>query len=326
MVVFPRRIGVLAAAVGLAGALVVSAPAEAEPRAPTCSGLVATIVGTNGSEVLSGTAGDDVIVGRGGNDTISGLGGDDTICGGSGDDTILGGGGADTILGGSGSDHIIGGGKRDTIKGGKGDDLIEGQSGRDNIKGQAGWDMIWGGGGSDSCTTGEFTVGCESGHRIFGAGTHQVGSDIQPGVYRNKNFSDFCYWERLSGFSGEFDDIIANDFTSVSAIVTIKPSDAGFSGDGDCGSWTSNLSPVTASLTADFDPGTYIVGVDIAAGTWRNKNFSDFCYWERLSGFSGEFDDIIANDFTSDQSIVTISASDVGFLADEECGTWEKIG
>lgn len=44
--------------------------------------MPATIVGTNGSDVLRGTPGRDVIAGPDGNDVILGLGGDDVICGG----------------------------------------------------------------------------------------------------------------------------------------------------------------------------------------------------------------------------------------------------
>ncbi|WP_197522643.1 hypothetical protein, partial [Occultella aeris] len=46
----------------------------------------------------------------------------------------------------------------------------------------------------------------------FGAGTLRVGTDVAPGTYRASTGADSCYWERLAGFSGEFDDIIANDF------------------------------------------------------------------------------------------------------------------
>lgn len=70
--------------------------------------------------------------------------------------------------------------------------------------------------------------------RSFGAGTWLVGTDIEPGTYRAN--ADSCYWERLSGLSGGFDDIIANDFSSGSHVVTIASSDAAFSSSG-CGTW-----------------------------------------------------------------------------------------
>lgn len=57
----------------------------------TCNGLIATIVGPAGPDVLWGTSGDDVIHGLGGNDVIHRLEGDDTICGGPGQDVLHGG-------------------------------------------------------------------------------------------------------------------------------------------------------------------------------------------------------------------------------------------
>lgn len=42
-----------------------------------------------------------------------------------------------------------------------------------------------------------------------------------------------------------------------------------------------------------FGAGTYQVGDDITAGTYRNDG-SDRCYWERLSNGGGGFDGIIA--------------------------------
>ncbi len=47
-----------------------------------CGGQFATIVGTNGPDVLVGTKGPDVIHGRGRADVIKGKGGADVICGG----------------------------------------------------------------------------------------------------------------------------------------------------------------------------------------------------------------------------------------------------
>jgi hypothetical protein len=158
----------------------------------------------------------------------------------------------------------------------------------------------------------------------FGDGTYVIGNDIPPGTYRNSDSSGGCYWERLSGFGGTLEEIIANDFTDARTIVTIAPSDTGFSSDR-CGTWTSDLSAITSSPTADFSDGTYIVGVDVAPGRWQNTDSSEGCYWARLSGFGGELDDIIDNEFTYDSQIVTISASDEGFTT-SGCGTWVRIG
>lgn len=75
-----------------------------------------------------------------------------------------------------------------------------------------------------------------SGPGAFGAGTWRVGVDIAAGTYRNTDSSGGCYWERLSGFSGETSDIITNDITFSPAIVTIEPTDVGFHSE-DCGNW-----------------------------------------------------------------------------------------
>ena len=155
----------------------------------------------------------------------------------------------------------------------------------------------------------------------FGDGVHVVGTDIAPGTYRNSSSSGGCYWERLSGFGGTFDEIIANEFAEHQQLVTIEETDVGFSSE-DCGTWTQDLSPITSSPTAPFGDGMYIVGVDIAPGTWRNDGSSG-CYWARLSGFSHEFADIIANEYSDDQQMVTISSGDVGFESDD-CGMWSK--
>ncbi len=42
------------------------APAAGADEAPTCLGMAATMVGTEGDDVITGTGGSDVIVGLGG--------------------------------------------------------------------------------------------------------------------------------------------------------------------------------------------------------------------------------------------------------------------
>jgi hypothetical protein len=155
----------------------------------------------------------------------------------------------------------------------------------------------------------------------FGAGTWVVGVDIAPDTYRNGGFMSGCYWERLSGFSGEFSDVIANNFDSVRQIVEIKPSDAGFSTDSKCGTWSTDLSPLKAP-TSPFSGGTWQVSSEIAPGLWRNSGFSTSCYWERLSGFSWESEDRIANSFDDVRQIVEIKPGDAGFYTEDDCGSW----
>lgn len=154
----------------------------------------------------------------------------------------------------------------------------------------------------------------------FGDGTYQVGKDIQPGTYRTRVGSSSCYYERLSGFGGTVGEIIANNITGDPAIVTIAATDKGFQSQ-NCGTWTKDLSQITTSKTT-FSNGMYIVGTDIAPGTYRNSGQSG-CYYATLSGFGNTTDDIIANNIINTPTIVSIAASVKGFQSNN-CGTWTR--
>ncbi len=106
---------------------------------PTCEGQPATIIGTEGNDVIRGTEGDDVIVGLGGNDVIRGLGGNDFICGYDG---------RDRLFGGPGDDILHGGEKNDILKGDQGADWLFGNQGRDRLTGGSGPDLLVGGSGT----------------------------------------------------------------------------------------------------------------------------------------------------------------------------------
>lgn len=122
--------------------------------APTCQGLVATVVG-DGRAVLHGTSGDDVIVGTGAGERIEGGEGDDVICGGGGDDVLVGGNGADRLEGGDGHDRLDGGDGDDVLIGGDEHDVLVGANGRDRLIGGAGDDRLDGGDGSDHLDGGD---------------------------------------------------------------------------------------------------------------------------------------------------------------------------
>lgn len=92
--------------------------ALARYHAITCNGVVATLIGTAGNDILMGTAGPDVIVGFDGDDTIHSLGGNDLLCGNAGNDTLYGGSGNDTLIGDTGDDTLLGDGGTDVCSGG----------------------------------------------------------------------------------------------------------------------------------------------------------------------------------------------------------------
>lgn len=160
----------------------------------------------------------------------------------------------------------------------------------------------------------------------FGSGDKVVGVDVQPGTYRTRTAASFCYWERLSGFGGSLDEIIANGTGGGYFTVTIGAGDAGFSSSG-CGTWSADLSAVTDPAGPIAEDGVYIVGTDVAPGTWRSDGGGGFgCYAARLSGFGGTLNEVITNDLSTDGGlVVTIAPSDRGFET-TGCGTWTKVG
>lgn len=71
------------------------------------------------------------------------------------------------------------------------------------------------------------------------------------------------------------------------------------------------------------DDGSYVIGEEITAGTWRSTDSVSDCYWERTRPNG----DTIANDFitfASGRVTVNISGSDGSFTT-EGCGSWEKV-
>ena len=138
-------------------------PPPPPPGGYTCNGREATIIGTNGDDVLIGTDKVDVIMGLKGDDVIKGLKKGDHICGGPGRDVIYGNKGADHLLGNDGGDRIMGGGGDDFILGDKGSDKLFGDDGADYIAGAVGDDKLVGGAGNDQLLAGAGTDVCKGG-------------------------------------------------------------------------------------------------------------------------------------------------------------------
>ena len=154
--------------------------------------------------------------------------------------------------------------------------------------------------------------------RMLFNGTWLVGSDIEPGRYR-LYADNACYWARLAGFSGDLDDILANEnnWNGGYFIVDVLANDTGFElscwndgarivdGYSDIGEPLTPESPIIPS-------GVYAVGDDIAPGLYR---LNGDCYWARLAGFSGDLDDILANEnnWNGGQFVVEIQPGDTGF-------------
>lgn len=82
-----------------------------------------------------------------------------------------------------------------------------------------------------------------------------------------------------------------------------------------------------AGPATSFDgDGEYLVGEDIAAGTYKTAGSADDfgCYWERDKDSSGEFSSIIANDNLNGSGRVTVHKGEI--FKTERCQTWKKVG
>lgn len=67
--------------------------------------------------------------------------------------------------------------------------------------------------------------------------------------------------------------------------------------------------------------GTYVVGTDIAPGTYRAAHPSTECFWTREKNLTGDSNASIASEIESGPAIVTILSTDKGFRT-QGCGSW----
>ncbi|EMY35853.1 hypothetical protein D477_002176 [Arthrobacter crystallopoietes BAB-32] len=153
-------------------------------------------------------------------------------------------------------------------------------------------------------------------------GTYRVGTELKPGLYKATGTGDFCYWETLSGFSGSLYDINNNYFGPARTYVQITSSDRGFY-TSDCGKWTT-VSKTGANASKITVDGTYRIGVDIKPGLYRASGTGNSCYWETLSGFTGEFDELIDNYFGSARTYIEIPSWAKGVHV-SDCGTLTRV-
>ncbi|MCX5406789.1 hypothetical protein OHA37_23305 [Streptomyces sp. NBC_00335] len=166
---------------------------------------------------------------------------------------------------------------------------------------------------------------------IKGSGTFQVGSDVQPGLYRSagNKADDNCYWERAKDSKGEADSILDNSNVVGLSYVAIAATDKIFKTEG-CKGWELVDPKATGTPKAEISgkAGMLKIGVDIAPGTYKSAGSTEDgsgCYWERTKDASGSIDTIIANENPEGQAVVTIAAGD-GFFATVDCQDWKKSG
>jgi Ca2+-binding RTX toxin-like protein len=202
-------VALLAAALAFVGA----APGGEAGKVARCHGRRATIVGTEGPDVLHGTPGRDVIWGGGGDDTIEGALGNDLICGGPGNDLIHGGRGNDTIDGGPGTDRVYGdlgddkvtggSGNNDEVSGGLGIDTLNGGPGNyDLVHGDYGYDRMDGGPGAGDIAS--FATDVGAGRRGGGGvwaslEAHRAYGDGHDRLFRFESIEGSAFADTLIG-------------------------------------------------------------------------------------------------------------------------------
>ncbi len=210
----PRRIAAtLLLGLALAAYFAVAAVGAEDGAAPMCDGHRATIVGTDGDDVIQGTEkadviwggpGDDKIYGGLGNDIICGGPGDDLIHGGRGNDWIDGGAGTDRVFGDLGDDHLTGGpGNQDEVSGGLGIDTVNGGPGNEDIvRGDYGYDRMDGGPGKGDIASFSTAVAGLKGSGVWvDLAKHRALGDGHDRLFRFESIEGSAFHDTLIGDS-----------------------------------------------------------------------------------------------------------------------------
>jgi len=179
--------------------------------------------------------------------------------------------------------------------------------------------------GINGNTTLDFRLNPLAPRTSFGPGQYRVGMDIPPGRYYSDPV-DGCRFQRVRTFGGTPSDAIVDAIINFNAgqwIIDLLATDGGFTTDANCGFWfTTPRGGVLTTIT----PGMWIVGAQIAPGTYRADNSAQGCFWQRVSNFTNHTDAVIASAFVTSPGtqLVTIASADAGFSATAECGTWTR--
>ncbi len=161
----------------------------------------------------------------------------------------------------------------------------------------------------------------------FSDGTYRVSVDINPGTYIATSALDAtCKWRRISDFTWTT-GVTAESIASGQKIVTISEDDVGFYSFG-CGEWQPfNIDDAKSveTMPRRFSNGSYLVGVHIEPGSYYSiPRRGAGCRWQRVRGFTGDAADVVSRGKSDDRWIVTIAASDVGFVT-QGCGIWRNL-
>lgn len=126
--------------------------------------------------------------------------------------------------------------------------------------------------------------------------------------------------------------VILTGAGAVALIVGVSVANSGSDAPGHAVVVESPAKPVKPSEptgpASSFRNGTFKVGVDIKAGTYKtagstSKISGDYCYWQRARDASGELGSIIANDFSTGPNRATVKTGEV-FHTTGDCN-WKLV-
>ncbi|WP_328491440.1 hypothetical protein OHS59_00835 [Streptomyces sp. NBC_00414] len=116
------------------------------------------------------------------------------------------------------------------------------------------------------------------------------------------------------------------DSPSATATVTATATATGAQASAASPKTTTGSRQEAASKEGIPGDGTFLVGKDIEAGTYRSEGKKAYgCYWARLSDTTGETGAIIANGNAQGPAIVKVAAGDQAFQT-TDCKPWKKVG
>ncbi len=142
----------------------------------------------------------------------------------------------------------------------------------------------------------------------------------------------------VTGCSGDSSDAKPAPTVTVTATASMSDQDildaanevlASMSADVDAGvepgvTLPADEPPAPAGPQTTFSEGTYLVGEDIKAGTYKTSGGpDDGCYWARNKDDSGEGDSIIANDLGGGPTRVTVKKGEI--FETNGCEDWTLV-
>jgi hypothetical protein len=177
-------------------------------------------------------------------------------------------------------------------------------------------------------------------------GSHAVSSfgagGVSPGLYRTLGSGSnpispppACTWQRkdssgtvIGAGGGQSEDFGIYDTTTGPLYAQVLATDASFTTNG-CVTFWKVPSPWDKPLATPgqlFGSGDYLVGPEVAPGTYTSTVTGFACHWDRVRNFLGEDSSIIQSGSgeTNDTLTVKIDPTDYGFSSDG-CG-WTKVG